>query len=76
MINMLIGQPLLPASDYPETGVPCVISAGATDSIQVVAGAQKRAVPFGTASVAASVTLRRHRRRLPGRGQGEHPAGR
>lgn len=57
MINMLIGQPLLPASDYPETGVPCFISAGATDSIQVVAGAQLRAVPFGTASIAASVTL-------------------
>jgi hypothetical protein len=57
MINMLIGRPLLPTSDYPETGVPCVISAGAADGIQIVAGARERAVPFGTASIAAAVTL-------------------
>jgi hypothetical protein len=56
MINMLIDQQLLPTSNYPETGVPCFISAGAADSIRVI-GSQERSVPFGTASIAASVTL-------------------
>ena len=57
MINMLIRQPLLPTSDYPETGVPCVISTGAADSIRVVTGSRGRSVPFGTDSIAASVSL-------------------
>jgi len=57
MINMLIGRPLLPASDYPETGVPCFITAGAADGIEVVTSTRRRAVPFGTGSIAASVTL-------------------
>lgn len=57
MINMLIRQPLLPTSNYPETGVPCVISTGAADNIRVVAGSQKRSAPFSTDSIAASVSL-------------------
>jgi hypothetical protein len=57
MINMLIRRPLLPTSDYPETGVPCVISAGAVDGIRVVTGARESLVPFGTDSIAASVSL-------------------
>ena len=57
MINMLICQPLLPTSNYPETGVPCVISTGATDSIRVVAGSQQRSAPFSTDSIAKSVSL-------------------
>ena len=57
MINMLIRQPLLPTSNYPETGVPCVISTGAADSIRVVAGSQERSVPFSTDSIAELVSL-------------------
>ncbi len=57
MINMLIRRPLLPTSNYPETGVPCFIGAGAADGIRVVAGSRQRSVPFGTASIAAAVTL-------------------
>jgi actin-like ATPase involved in cell morphogenesis len=57
VINMLIRQQLLPTSNYPETGVPCFIGAGAADSIRVVAGSQKRSVPFGTASIAAAASL-------------------
>ena len=57
MINMLIGQPLLPTSNYPETGVPCVIRAGAADSMWVVSGSRQRSVPFTTDSIATSVSL-------------------
>jgi Dynamin family len=57
MINMLIGRPLLPASSYPETGVPCVIRSGAENSIKVVAGSGTRTVPFGTESIAAAVRI-------------------
>ncbi len=57
MINMLIRQQLLPTSNYPETGVPCLISAGATNSIRVVAGSRERSVSFSTHSIAASVSL-------------------
>ena len=57
MINMLIRQPLLPTSNYPETGVPCVISTGAADSVRVVAGSQERSAPFSTDSIAESVSL-------------------
>jgi hypothetical protein len=57
MINMLIGQPLLPASNYPETGVPCVIRSGADNSIQVVAANGTRTVPFGTESIVAAVRI-------------------
>ena len=57
MINMLIRQPLLPTSNYPETGVPCVISMGTADSIRVIAGSQERPVSFSTDSIAESVSL-------------------
>ena len=57
MINMLIRQPLLPTSNYPETGVPCVIGTGAADGIRVVAGSQERSAPFSTDSIAESVSL-------------------
>ena len=57
MINMLIRQPLLPTSNYPETGVPCAISMGAADSIRVIDGSQGRPAPFSTDSIAESVSL-------------------
>jgi tRNA U34 5-carboxymethylaminomethyl modifying GTPase MnmE/TrmE len=57
MINMLLSRPLLPASNYPETGVPCALTSGSSDSIYAVAGQRKRHVPFSTAAIAAAVSL-------------------
>jgi Dynamin family len=57
MINMLIGRPLLPVSDYPETGVACFVSAGPADSIRGVYGSRTGAIAFSTDSIAASVSL-------------------
>lgn len=57
MINMLIGRPLLPVSDYPETGVACFVSAGPTDSIRGVYGSRTGPIAFSTDSIAASVSL-------------------
>ena len=36
VINALIGRPLLPTSDYPETGVPCTVTVGKADHAMVV----------------------------------------
>ena len=57
MINMLLGQPLLPVGDYPETGVPCVIAAGSANSVRLTTGRSVRFMPFSTASIAACVSL-------------------
>lgn len=57
MINLLIGQSLLPVSSYPETGVACVIRPGKKDSVAVVTPNGTRAVPFGTGSIVSAVSI-------------------
>jgi hypothetical protein len=57
MINMLIGQSLLPVSSYPETGVACAIRSGRKDSIAVVAPDGTRMLPFGTGSIVSAVSI-------------------
>jgi Dynamin family len=57
LINMLIGRPLLPTSDYPETGVACAITAGPADRIRVRDGLVKVGIPFSTESIAKYVSL-------------------
>jgi predicted GTPase len=57
LINMLIGQPLLPTSDYPETGVACAITAGTSDRIRIRDGLVMLGIPFSTESIAKYVSL-------------------
>ncbi|MFB6888185.1 dynamin family protein [Kitasatospora sp. NPDC056327] len=66
VLNLLIGRPLLPVSDFPETGVACVIRRGAADRVTVGAdpsGAGRgtdgpvRELPCTTEAIADAVTL-------------------
>jgi hypothetical protein len=57
VINMLIGRPLLPTGDLPETGVPCELASGQQDEAIVVAGPARRSIPLDTATIADQVSL-------------------
>ncbi len=57
LINMLIGRPLLPTSDYPETGVACTITAGPADRIRIRDGLVKVGIPVTTEAIAKYVSL-------------------
>jgi hypothetical protein len=57
LINALIGQDLLPTSDYPETGVACWISAGERAHTRVVTDRGVVSLPFGTEAIAEQVSL-------------------
>ena len=57
LINMLIGTPLLPADDFPETGVPCLLQSGSVNRVLVQTGDGMREIPFSTESISAYVTL-------------------
>jgi hypothetical protein len=60
VINTLIGQPLLPSSRFPETGVPCMLRAGSSNQVVVVPsgpGDRPRLVPFSTEAIAGAVKL-------------------
>jgi Dynamin family len=56
VINLLIETPLLPTSDYPETGVPCVITSGDADQVVVQTGKGTKKIDFTTAAIARYVT--------------------
>jgi Dynamin family len=57
LINMLVGIPLLPTSDYPETGVPCVLQAGEADQVLVRTKRGEKKIPFATEAIAKYVSL-------------------
>lgn len=57
LINALIGRPLLPASDYPETGVPCVITSGTQDRVVAVTRDGAVDLSFDTHAIASMVSL-------------------
>lgn len=57
LLNLLLGRPLLPVSDFPETGAACFITAGTTDRITTVDGDTRRQLPCTTASIAKAVSL-------------------
>lgn len=57
VINALLGRPLLPTSDYPETGVPCVIKAGQYDRIQAVTVRGRVDLPFTRRAIAHEVSM-------------------
>lgn len=57
LINMLIGRPVLPVSEYPETGVPCVISSAESDQIQAQTEQGAVRLAFTTESIARCVSL-------------------
>jgi uncharacterized protein YcfJ len=57
LLNMLIGRPLLPTGDFPETGVPCTIRLGRTDRIQAVTSTGQVTLPFSTEAISHYVSL-------------------
>ena len=65
LINMLLGAGLLPTSDYPETGVPCVIRAGYANTVNARIREGLFTVPFSTESIARYVSLIGGEGRLP-----------
>lgn len=57
MINTLTGRVLLPASDFPETGVACVIRCGETERIVADTSEGLIELPFGPDALAGRVSL-------------------
>lgn len=57
LINALVGRRLLPTGDFPETGVPCVISNGSANRIQAITKSGRVGLPFTTEAVARYVSL-------------------
>lgn len=57
LLNMLIGTPLLPTGDLPETGVPCVLQSGDADQVTVRAGVGVAEIPFRTDAISKYVSL-------------------
>jgi Dynamin family len=57
MINTLTGRVLLPASDFPETGVACVIRHGETERIVADTSEGLVELPFGPDALAGRVSL-------------------
>ena len=57
MINTLTGRVLLPASDFPETGVACVIRRGETERIVADTSEGLIELPFGPDALAGRVSL-------------------
>lgn len=57
VINTLTGRTLLPASDFPETGVACVIRHGETERIVADTSEGLIELPFGPDALAGRVSL-------------------
>jgi hypothetical protein len=57
LINLLIGTALLPTSDYPETGVPCLLQSGPANQVLARTGRREKKIPFSTAAIAEYVSL-------------------
>jgi hypothetical protein len=57
MINTLTGRVLLPSSDFPETGVACVIRHGETERIVADTSEGLIELPFGPDALAGRVSL-------------------
>ncbi len=57
LLNTLLGRALLPVSDYPETGIACVIAPGPEDRVTVCDGDGRREVPATTEAITEAVTL-------------------
>ncbi|MFJ3977264.1 dynamin family protein [Streptomyces sp. NPDC090021] len=57
LLNTLLGRDLLPVSDYPETGIACVITPGPEDRVTVCDGEGRREVPATTEAITEAVTL-------------------
>jgi hypothetical protein len=57
LINMLLGVSLLPVSDDPETGVPCLLRSGTANRILAHTSNGPATVPLNTAAIAGYVSL-------------------
>jgi len=57
VINALLGRSLLPTSDYPETGVPCVITSGKANRVEVMSAGRPVELPFTRDAIAHEVSL-------------------
>ncbi|MEU5531735.1 dynamin family protein [Streptomyces sp. NPDC020362] len=57
LLNLLVGRPLLPVNDFPETGVACVIRKGPADRVTVVRARRRTELPCTTDAIADAVSL-------------------
>lgn len=58
LLNALIGRPLLPTDDFPETGVACWMSSGSRDgAVAVTASGATRSLPLCQEALAEVVSL-------------------
>jgi predicted GTPase len=57
VINALLGRPLLPTSDYPETGVPCTITAGPADRAVALHAGRTEVLTVSAEAIARVVSL-------------------
>ncbi|MGH2459213.1 MAG: dynamin family protein [Chloroflexota bacterium] len=57
LINLALGRSLLPTGDLPETGVPCVISAGERDRVTVWRGGTPNSIPCDAESIRREIAL-------------------
>jgi hypothetical protein len=57
LLNMLIGDPLLPTDDLPETGVPCLLRSGDADRVLVRTSDGVTEIPFRTEDISRYVSL-------------------
>ncbi|MGW7438505.1 dynamin family protein [Streptomyces sp. NPDC054849] len=57
LLNTLLGRALLPVSDYPETGIACIIASGPEDRVTVRDGDRRLEVPTTTEAITEAVSL-------------------
>lgn len=57
LLNMLIGRPLLPSGEFPETGVPCRLTAGSADRVSALTENGESDLPVSTEAIAREVSL-------------------
>jgi predicted GTPase len=57
LVNMVIGNPLLPTDELPETGVPCLLRSGDANRVLVRTGSGVIEIPFATEAISRYVSL-------------------
>jgi Dynamin family len=57
LINMLIGTPLLPTDELPETGVPCLLQSGEANQVLMRTRRGVKKIPFSTQAISKYVSL-------------------
>lgn len=57
VLNAVLGRPLLPVDDYPETGAICTLRGGQQDAAEVWTASGRRAIPCTTDAIRDQVEL-------------------